>query len=160
MIVKMDPKGVVKMDLGRKPEAIDYLERFIERGEKDTDRFPVGGAGTFGRPTDVTWDTQDNIYVSDGYNNSRVRQALKDGTWVKAIGTRGTAPNSSTPCTASRPTPKQIYVADRGNRRIQVYDAPDAFKTTSPASARRGALHVDAEVPLQRRRQRQDLPAR
>src|SRR5579862_6128194 len=35
MVVKMDPNGVVKMNLGRKPEAIDYLERFLERGEKD-----------------------------------------------------------------------------------------------------------------------------
>src|SRR5271170_4018519 len=35
MIVKFDPAGMVKMVLGRKPEAIDYLERFLERGEKD-----------------------------------------------------------------------------------------------------------------------------
>src|SRR4030095_13781294 len=30
MIVKFDPNGMVKMVLGRKPEAIDYLERFVE----------------------------------------------------------------------------------------------------------------------------------
>src|ERR1700747_158231 len=40
MIVKFDPNGMVKMTLGRKPEAIDYLEKFVERGEKDTERFP------------------------------------------------------------------------------------------------------------------------
>src|SRR6267154_5356206 len=55
MVVKMDQNGVVKMNLGRKPEAIDYLERFMERGEKDTERYPAGGVGTFGRPTDVAW---------------------------------------------------------------------------------------------------------
>src|SRR5437868_3049823 len=45
MVVKMDPAGMVKMTLGRKPEAIDWLERFVERGEKDTDRYPVGSMG-------------------------------------------------------------------------------------------------------------------
>ena len=42
MIVKFDPNANVKMTLGRKPEAIDYLERFTERGEKITERYPVG----------------------------------------------------------------------------------------------------------------------
>src|SRR6201998_4551358 len=64
MIVKYDPNGAVKMVLGRKPEAIDYLERFLEIGDKDTERFPVGSPGTFNRETDVTWDSRDNIYVS------------------------------------------------------------------------------------------------
>ena len=41
MIVKFDPNANVKMTLGRKPEAIDYLERFTERGEKITERFIV-----------------------------------------------------------------------------------------------------------------------
>src|SRR3989449_9408956 len=37
MIVKFDPNGMVKMTLGRKPEAIDFLEKYVERGEKDTE---------------------------------------------------------------------------------------------------------------------------
>src|ERR1700692_48246 len=45
MIVKFDPEGIVKMTLGRKPEAIDYLERYLERGEKVTERYPVGNMG-------------------------------------------------------------------------------------------------------------------
>src|SRR5262249_23119579 len=77
MIVKFDPNGMVKMVFGRKPEAIDFLERFVERGEKDTERFPVGGMGTFNRETDVAWDAQDNIFVADGYNNSRVVKIAK-----------------------------------------------------------------------------------
>src|SRR5580704_10891091 len=72
MIVKFDPEGVVNMVLGRKPEAIDFIERHFERGEKEEARFPVGTPGTFNRETDVTWDSQDNIYVSDGYGNSRL----------------------------------------------------------------------------------------
>ena len=125
MIVKFNPQGQVTMVLGRKTEAIDYLERFTERGEKDEERFPAGNAGTFNRPTDVTWDTQGNIFVSDGYNNSRVAKLTKDGKWVKALGTRGAGPNQFNTVHAITSDAKgNIYVADRGNRRIQVFD-PD-----------------------------------
>jgi NHL repeat len=123
MVVKFNPAGMVSMVLGRKPEAIDFFERFIERGEKDEVRAPVGGVGTFNRPTDVTWDSQDNIFVADGYNNSRVVKLGKDGTWGKALGTRGNGQNQfNTVHGITSDAKNNIYVADRGNRRIQVYD--------------------------------------
>ena len=79
----------------------------------------------FNRPTDVTWDTEGNIFVADGYNNSRVAKMSKDGTWVKALGKRGSAPNEfNTPHGITADAKGNIYVADRGNRRIQVFD-PD-----------------------------------
>ena len=130
MVIKMDPNGVVKMTLGRKTEAIDYLERFLERGEKlaPEDRHPVGAMGTFNRPTDVAWDAQDNIYVSDGYGNSRFVKIAKDGVWQKAIGTYGNGPGQfSTPHTIASDG-QLVYVGDRGNRRIQVYDTNMNFK--------------------------------
>jgi DNA-binding beta-propeller fold protein YncE len=124
MIVKFNPQGHVAMVLGRKTEAIDYLERFTERGEKDENRFPAGNMGTFNRPTDVTWSPQGDIFVSDGYNNSRVVKIAKDGTWVKAVGTRGAGPNQfNTPHAITADAKGNIYVADRGNRRIQVFDS-------------------------------------
>jgi len=125
MVMKFNPQGLVTMVLGRKAEAIDYLERFFENGEKDTNRYPVGTANSFNRPTDVTWDLQDNIFVSDGYGNSRVAKLTKDGDWVKALGTRGAGPNQfNTPHGITADAKGNIYVADRGNRRIQVFD-PD-----------------------------------
>jgi hypothetical protein len=131
MVVKMDPTGVVKMALGRKPEAVDYLERFLERGEKDTERYTTGTMGTFNRPTDVTWDAQDNIYVSDGYGNSRFVKIAKDGTWVKAVGTHGSGPDQfNTPHGIASDMQGNIYVADRGNNRIQVYDTNMNFKAS------------------------------
>ena len=124
MVVKFNPAGLVTMVLGRKPEAIDYLERFLERNEKDETRYPVGNANSFGRPTDVTWDTQENIFVSDGYTNSRVAKLTKDGAWVKALGTHGNGPNQfSTPHGITSDAKGNIYVADRGNNRIQVFDS-------------------------------------
>src|SRR6266545_5938709 len=131
MVVKMDAAGMVKMTLGRKPEAIDYLERFVERGEKDETRYPNGSMGTFGRPTDVAWDAQDNIYVSDGYINSRFVKIAKDGVWVKAVGTHGSGPDQFSTPHGIAVDGNNVYVADRGNNRIQIYDTNTmAFKTS------------------------------
>jgi hypothetical protein len=132
MIVKFDPNGVVRMTLGRKPEAIDYLERFTERGEKDTERYPVGNMGTFNRETDIAFDAQDNAFVSDGYGNSRVVKIAKDGTWVKVVGTHGSGQDQfSTPHgIAVDGQAGLVYVADRANLRIQVYDTDLNYKKT------------------------------
>ena len=132
MIVKFDPTGMVKMVLGRKPEAIDYLEKYLERGEKDTERFPSGSVGTFNRQTDLAWDAQDNIFVADGYNNSRVVKLGKDGTWIKSVGTRGAGQNQFNTVHGIAVDVQQslVYVADRGNFRIQVYDTDLNFKKT------------------------------
>src|ERR1700736_5480172 len=131
MIVKFDPSANVKMTLGRKPEAIDYMERYLERGEKVTDRYPAGVMGTFNRETDVAWDAQDDIFVSDGYGNSRVVKISKDGTWIKAVGTHGSGANQfSTPHGIASDMQGNIYVGDRGNNRIQVYDTALNFKAS------------------------------
>src|SRR6266850_89999 len=108
MIVKFDPNGMVRMVLGRKPEAIDYLEKFVER------------------------DAKDNIFVADGYNNSRVVKLAKDGTWIKAVGTRGSGPNQFNTVHGIAVDAQQglVYVADRGNFRIQVYDTELNFNKT------------------------------
>ena len=124
MVVKYRPDGSVAMTLGRKEEPLDWLERFVEEGDK-LEGTPPARPGVFNRPTDVTWDTQGNIFVADGYNNSRVAKFDKNGNWVKAIGERGSNPNQfNTPHGITSDAKGNIYVADRGNRRVQVYD-PD-----------------------------------
>ena len=45
--------------------------------------------GQFRQPTDVAWDTDGNIYISDGYINSRVAKFTKDGDWVASLGEPG-----------------------------------------------------------------------
>jgi len=96
MIVKFDPEGKPQMQFGRTPEAIDYLQESLERSEKVTNRHPKGQIGTFNRETDVTWDSQDNIYGTDGYGNSRIVKMTKGGHWLKTLGRSAMARISST----------------------------------------------------------------
>src|SRR5947199_7618934 len=119
MIVRFNPEGRVTMVFGRKKEASDKAEPW-ER--VNPPRPPV--PGQFRQPTDVAWDTDGNIYISDGYINSRVAKFTKDGDWVASMGEPGrTKPGElSTPHTIANDAKGFIYVGDRGNRRIQVID--------------------------------------
>ena len=131
MVMKFNPQGLVTMVLGRKDEAIDYLEKYLEEadhteaGANAKVGAGAGARGTFRRPTDVTWDNDGNIFVADGYDNSRVAKFTKDGDFVKSLGSRGPAPGQfNTPHTITSDAKGNIYVGDRGNSRIQVFD-PD-----------------------------------
>jgi DNA-binding beta-propeller fold protein YncE len=130
MVMKFNPQGLITMVLGRKDEAIDYLERFLEEArhtDATANSAPGAGAGrggSFARPTDVTWDLQGDIFVADGYDNSRVAKFTKDGDFVKSIGSRGNMPGQfNTPHTIASDAKGNIYVGDRGNNRIQVFDS-------------------------------------
>jgi hypothetical protein len=84
--------------------------------------------GEFRQPTDVTWGREGNIFISDGYINSRVAKFDKDGDWVKQWGEPGQGPGEfNTPHSIAADAQDHIYVADRGNRRIQVFDHDGKF---------------------------------
>ena len=120
MIVKFNPEGRVVMVFGRRRKPRTRRSR----GRASTPPRPHVD-GQFRQPTDVAWDTQGNIFISDGYINSRVAKFTKDGDWVKSWGERGTGPGQlNTPHSIANDAKGNIYVADRGNRRIQVFD-PD-----------------------------------
>jgi len=124
MIVKFDPEAMPVEQFGRTPEAIDYLQEFLERGEKVENRHPKGIIGTFNRETDVAWDSHDNIYVADGYGNSRVvRPLAEDG------GNVGNRPGNVLHGIAID-NQDNIYIADRNNNRIQVYDTELNYNKT------------------------------
>src|ERR1700704_1606448 len=120
MIIKFNPEGHVEMVFGRKKEASDEAGPWTR---VTPPRPPVDGQ--FRQPTDVTWDPDGNIFISDGYINSRVAKFDKNGDWVKSFGTPGSGPGQfNTPHGIANDAQGNIYVADRGNRRIQVFD-PD-----------------------------------
>jgi len=119
MIVRFNPEGHVTMVFGRKKEASDEAEHWTR---VTPPRPPVNGQ--FRQPTDVAWDAEGNIYISDGYINSRVAKFTKDGDWVTSMGEPGGGKlgNLNTPHTIANDAKGNIYVGDRGNRRIQVID--------------------------------------
>ena len=124
MIIKFDSEGRVAMVFGRKKEASDEGSEPWKR--VNPPRPAVDGQ--FRQPTDVTWDTAGNIFISDGYINSRVAKFDKNGDWVKQWGDRGKEQGQfNTPHSIASDAKGNIYVADRGNRRIQVFDPDGNF---------------------------------
>jgi DNA-binding beta-propeller fold protein YncE len=78
---------------------------------------------TFARPTDIAWDSQGNFYVSDGYTNTRVVKFDRAGNYVKAWGTPGDGPGQfRLPHSIAIDSRDRVYVSDRENNRIQVFD--------------------------------------
>ena len=133
-VTKFNPAGYVTLNLGRRSEGPDEPDYFkpIVRGAA----VPPHIDGYLGGPTDVAWDASDNIFVSDGYRNSRVAKFDKNGNWVKGWGVRGSGgahanenPGAfNTPHNIAVDRQNNVYVADRNNRRIQVFDADGTFQ--------------------------------
>jgi len=114
--IKFDPAGYVTMNLGRRPEGFDEFHHVEQAEAVAVDSFFAG-------PSDVTWDQDDNIYISDGYINSRVAKYDKHGNWIMSWGSFGDAPGEFDLLHAiAADRDNNIYVADRTNRRIQVFD--------------------------------------
>lgn len=120
--MKFNPAGMVTLNLGRRPEGPDEPEYYNPR--KLAQNPPHPRDGYFNGPTDVAWDAADNIYISDGYGNSRIAKMDKHGNWMKSWGSHGTADGQfNIPHNIAIDREGNVYVADRGNNRIQVFDA-------------------------------------
>jgi hypothetical protein len=119
MVIKFAPSGKVAMVFGRKPEASDENAHPLEHPKP-----PLPAVdGYFRQVTDMAWDSRGNTYISDGYINSRVAKVAPDGRWLKSWGSFGKAPGQfDTLHSIAIDAADRVYVADRGNRRIQVFD--------------------------------------
>jgi hypothetical protein len=126
-LVKFSPDGNrVVMVIGRREDPVAMLGNM-----------PGGGAFhgrnqkyRFGRQTDVAFDQQGNIFVSDGYFDARVVKYDKSGRFVKAVGTRGNGKlQFNTPHSIATDFQGNVYVGDRGNARVQVLDNDLNYKT-------------------------------
>jgi DNA-binding beta-propeller fold protein YncE len=125
MVIKFKPDGRIDMVFGRKQEASDEGTGPLKHVNPPLPAID----GYFRQVTDVAWDAADNAYISDGYINSRVAKVDKDGNWVKTWGERGTAPGQfHTPHSIAVDAKGLVYVADRSNRRIQVFDGEGSFQ--------------------------------
>jgi sugar lactone lactonase YvrE len=124
MIVKFNPAGRVMWVFGRRKESAEAETRPWEHVNPP---LPAQD-GLFRQPTDVAWDSNGNIYITDGYINSRVAKYDRNGDWVKSWGAKGTAPGQfNLPHAIAIDHNNNIYVGDRSNRRIQVFDTDGKF---------------------------------
>jgi hypothetical protein len=98
------------------------------------ERAPAGSGtpgSSFSRPTDVTWDRAGNIYIADGIGaNNRIAKFDKDGRFLKHWGSTGKGPGQFAGIKAlAIDAQGNIYAADHGNKRIQVFDGEGTFKS-------------------------------
>jgi len=124
MVIKFNVDGRISMVFGRKLEASDEGTEPLKHPKPPLP--PVDGL--FRQVTDMAWDSVGNTYISDGYINSRIAKADKDGNWLKSWGEPGDKPGQlNTPHSIATDAQNNVYVADRGNRRIQVFDTDGKF---------------------------------
>ncbi|MFO0796150.1 MAG: peptidyl-alpha-hydroxyglycine alpha-amidating lyase family protein [Gemmataceae bacterium] len=109
LVMKFDPAGKLLLTLGQKGRA-------------------GAGAGQFDRPTDVAVTPGGDFYVTDGYGNARVQKYDPAGKLLKEWGTKGKGEGEfNLPHAACLDAAGRVYVGDRENNRVQVFDAAGRF---------------------------------
>jgi len=103
VVLKLSPDGRVLLSLGRM-------------------RTPGDDVLHFNQPTDVAFDREGNIYVADGEGNSRVLKFNKDGNVLGVWGMKGTGPGQFDLPHSIAIDGDLVYVGDRENARIQIFD--------------------------------------
>lgn len=108
-VLKFDAGGKLLLSLGKKGEPGDAEDRFD-------------------RPTDIVIAPGGDFYVSDGYGNSRVLHFSRDGKLLGQWGKKGSGPSEfNLPHSIRLDADGKVYVADRENKRIQIFDARGKF---------------------------------
>jgi DNA-binding beta-propeller fold protein YncE len=117
MVYKMDGNGRILMRLG-------------QRGVSGIDQ------KTFNLPTDVAFAANGDLYVSDGYANPRVVKFSRDGKYLAEWGKRGHGPGEfQLPHNLVVDAQGRVYVTDRDNQRVEVFDADGKFLKQWPTGA-------------------------
>lgn len=128
-VVKFSPSGKVLLTLGKAG-------------------MPGDAPGYFNRPSGVAIAKNGDIFVADGHggdSNARVVKFSKAGKFITAWGKKGTADGEfDTPHAIAVDSREQVYVADRSNSRIQVFDANGKFIADWKQFGRPSGVYVDA----------------
>lgn len=103
LVMKFSAEGRLLLELGTRGQA----------GQDDRH---------FNMPTDLAVTPRGDVFVTDGYGNSRIVHLDRNGRFVKAWGTLGSCPGQfSIPHSIVIDSKGRLYVADRNNARIQVF---------------------------------------
>jgi len=127
-VFKFSPKGKVLLTLG-KPG--------------------VAGAGedTFDKPSAVAIAANGDIFVADGHggdSNARIVKFSKDGKFIMTWGKKGSAPGElNIPHALAFDSKGRLFVADRGNNRIQIFDQNGKFIDQWQQFSRPSGIFID-----------------
>jgi sugar lactone lactonase YvrE len=124
-VYKFGPDGKLLMTLGRKG---------VRGDNASTD--------AFNEPNAVGFSADGGVFVSDGYQNSRIVQFTPDGTFVKIIGgKKGGGPGElDTPHGVAVDGQGRVLVADSGNKRVAIFDRGGSFVKALHAPSRGGLV--------------------
>ena len=132
-VFKFSPEGKLLLTLGRAGVA----------GE---------GPDTFNQPSDVAVAANGDIFVADGHgenSNARIVKFSRQGQFVKAWGKRGSAPGEfDTPHGLAFDSRGRLFVADRGNNRIQIFDQDGKFLEAWKQFSRPSGIYIDTNDVL------------
>ena len=82
----------------------------------------------FNLPTDVAFAANGDVYVSDGYGNPRVVKFSREGKFLLEWGSRGSGPGQfQLPHNVAVDGRGRVYVTDRDNRRVEIFDGNGKF---------------------------------
>lgn len=128
-VIKFSPEGQVLMRLGKAG---------------------VAGAGkdTFNMPSDVLIAPNGDIFVADGHggmSNSRIVKFDARGTYIKEWGVKGAGPGQlDVPHALAMDSRGRLFVGDRNNNRIQIYDTEGKLLESWPQFSRPSGIFIDA----------------
>jgi hypothetical protein len=129
--LKFDSDGNVWLvDVG-----LQVARKFSRDGKVLLTLGTLGEAGEderhFNKPTDIAFGPNGDIYISDGYTNNRIVRFDKTGKYIEAWGKLGTGKGEfSIPHAIAADSKGRLYVADRNNVRVQVFDADGRWLDT------------------------------
>ena len=146
-VSKFTFEGKLLLVLGNKDQPSDtgYKRVMGEDGHELPAKLRQAGP-PFNRPTGVALSSSGEIYVSDGYGNCRVHKFSPDGTLLLSWGEPGSAPGQfSLPHAVWVDKQDRVWVGDRGNNRIQIFNAQGEFLSMWTDITRPDAIFIDDE---------------
>jgi DNA-binding beta-propeller fold protein YncE len=133
VVYKFDPEGKLLLTLGTRKTAGDNTSTNL-----------------FNRPSDVAFGPDGNVYVTDGYANSRIVVFDTNGKFLKIIGgTKGAGPGEfNLPHAVVFDSKGRMLVADRENERIVILDANGKFVGEWKGLSKPSGLAIAADDTL------------